>query len=169
MQFVPGANQICKRARPPGSWFPLISTVLWSFSGRGWKARPSLVAQLGGLLCFLKRLNYSTTEISRLARFSPFFSFLFFPRELTIRRVYQCPPWHDTTQKKNKDWRQKYHIGSVNIERAFHNNLRLNQIVPYSQQRCFHRRDSTLNAGNEDYSQAQINMIRCQKSDMFLF
>lgn len=29
----------------------------------------SLVAQLGGLLCFLRRLNYSSTKISRLTRF----------------------------------------------------------------------------------------------------
>lgn len=76
MQFVPGANQICKRARPPDSWFPLISTVLWSFCGRGLKARPSLVAQLGGLLCFSRRLNYSATKVFRLATFSPLiFSF----------------------------------------------------------------------------------------------
>lgn len=133
-QFVPSANQICKRARPRGSWFPLISTLLWSFSGRGWKARPSLVAQLGGLLCFLRRLNYSATEISPLARFfSTSHPFLpFFSGELTIRSVYQCSPWHDTTQNKNKDRLRGNHIGNVNIGGAFHNYLRRNQNSAYS-------------------------------------
>lgn len=34
----------------------------------------SLVAQLGGLLCFLRRLKYSSTKISRLTRFYLSFS-----------------------------------------------------------------------------------------------
>lgn len=110
-QFVPSANQICKRARPRGSWFPLISTLLWSFSGRGWKARPSLVAQLGGLLCFLRRLNYSTTEISPLARFfsTPTFFILFSRRIDYKERISMLAlTWHHAEQEQRPTARKSH-------------------------------------------------------------
>lgn len=86
------------------------------------RLRPSLVAQLGGLLCFLRRLNYSTTKISRLARFySPFFFLLVFLflfhilRELTINARPDMTPSSNRTKvtglytdREISDWKCEY-------------------------------------------------------------
>lgn len=111
MQFVLGANQICKLPpRPPGSWFPVISMVACEAPAAVAHERLGFppVAQLGGLLRFSRRLNYSTTDYlsprSPLTRIAacpnpfplPFLSLLFFfmpppslyPRwELTVGKM----------------------------------------------------------------------------------
>lgn len=107
MQFVPGANQICKRARPRE---PLIST---HFHGpvkflrsrlKGSSFPCGSISRIIVLLETIQLFNYQ--DISPRSSPTPppfsFLSFLFTPLSQRIRTAYQGSPLHDTTQNKNK-------------------------------------------------------------------